>query len=409
MASIGTPDLVTGMRSRTDLTSNRENIDFETGIALLDPNENPFTLATMEMGKEEVGTGDFHWFEDELFPETDVTATAEVAAGNTGFTATYGARFALGDLVMHNSTREVMLVTAVSSDTITVTRSLGHTDSAATGFSAAVAGIISIGDRLTILGNAFMQGYPLPVIKSTKEIDYVNFLQDIRTPMGISEMSEASNHRGENDWALQERKGGISHSRKIENVSWWGMPYQGGKSYNTTTNTTPATTGGINYFITTFTPSAQKLDETDLTEDEFQEFMEDVFEYGPGTKVCYCPPALRTFLDKIGITKLNTFSSDTMYGMAVGRWLSSHGEVIFVTHKMFKNPDAAVYNYAFFLDFSELKWKTMQKIGSTRLRQLRPYEATGETGKKQEFQTIGGMKFGKMANHARLRWKTYSF
>ena len=308
---------------------------------------------------------------------------------------------------MHNRSREAMLALAFDSTKMQVTRDYGQ---AAEGWTALV-GAITDGDYFTVIGNAFEQGHPLPSIRSTKEVDYWNYHQDQRTPIGISEISEASDHRGEQDWPFQQRKAGVSHMRKIEYQGWWGKPVAGDKAYYVaaTGNADPATGGGINHYLSEYAPANQKLDETDITEDEFQDFMEYVFEFGDADlRYCYCPPRLRTALDKWGISKLNTFTKDTMYGLAVGRWLSSHGEVVFITHKMLKNPQSDDWLYCFFLDFDEMVWKTMQKIGSTRLRGLRPYEATGETGKKQEFQTIGSVKYGAMANHSRLRFKTFS-
>jgi len=300
-----------------------------------------------------------------------------------------------------------MLVTGIS---VTVTGMVDYTrdfGQSAEGWTA-LAAAIADGATLRIIGNAFEQGHTIPTIRSTVEVEYSNYCQDFRTPFGISEVSAAAAHRGVQDWPYQRNKARITHTRKLELSFWWGKPYAGDKGYysSTTGNTAPGSMGGINHFIQEYAPSDQKLDETELTQDEFQNFMEWVFQYGSDTKVCYCSPRLRTALDKWGISKLNTFVTDTMYGMAVGKWMSSHGTVVFVTHKMFTKPEATDYYYAFFLDIGQLKWNNYSDKGSTRLRRMKPYEATGETGMKEEFQSISGVKFGLAPNHARLRFKT---
>jgi len=407
-STIGDPDIVSGLRARADLTTNREDTDFERGIALLDPNTNPRTLITMEMGKEQVGTGDFHWFEDQLFPEVgQINYGTGYNSSATGLVVDDQTIFAIGDVVMDNNTRETMLVTSTAATYIGVIRDYGQSTEGWT----ALADTIADNDYIFVIGNAFENGHPFPAMRSTKEIDYVNYLQDFRTPAGVTEFHKNSNQRGEQDWPFQLRKAGISHMRKIELATWWGKPYRGDKgAYDSSTgNTAPGVTAGFNHMIGQYGPTNQKLDETDLTIDEFIDFMEYVFQYGSSTKLCFCPPSLRTFMDKVGISKLNTFTKDTLLGMAVSRWLSSHGEVIFVTHKMFTNPDSAVYKYAFFLDAEELKWKQHQIDGATQLREPLGYKETGGTTVyKQEYQTIGGTKMGAIAHHARLRWKTYS-
>lgn len=407
--AVGSPTVNTGSRDRTTsyISANREDTDFETGIALLDPNVNPATLATMEVSKGTVGTIDFHWFEDELVPEIDVLNDATVVTATTDIVVTNITRFAVGDLVRVELTGEVMLVTGVAvttASTIDVTRDFGQSAESWT----ALVDSIANGSTLRVIGNAFEQGHTVPTIRSTVEVEYKNYCQDFRTPFGISEVSAAAAHRGVQDWPYQRNKARITHTRKLELSFWWGKPYAGDKGYYspTTGNTAPGSMGGVDHFIREYTPSDQKLDETELTSDEFQNFMEWVFQYGSSTKVCYCSPRLRTALDKWGISKLNTFTKDTMFGMAVGTWLSSHGTVIFVTHKMFTKPEATDYYYAFFLDMAELKWNNYSDLGSTRLRRMKPYEATGETGKKEEYQSISGVKFGLAPLHSRLRFKT---
>lgn len=411
MAAPGNPTMIQGVRARTNLSTNREDTDYMKGIALLDPNENPFTLATMDMGRDTSKTIDKHWFEDELVPEhAQVNYSTGYNSSDTSILLDtgQGKRFAAGDLAKHEVTGEVMFVASVSTDTLTVIRDYGQDESGNDGW-AAKAGAVSDNDFLQNIGNGFEQGHTLPVIKSTQEVEYKNYCQDIRTPIGISEIVDATTLRGEQDLSFQEMKAGKSHSRKIELTALWGKPYAGTDAYwgGTDDNSVlPQMSGGINHFIEVNAPTAQKKDEDEITQSEFQDFMEFVFEYGSATKFCYCPAKLRTALDKWGISKLNTFTSETIFGMAVSVWRSSHGEVVFVTHKMLKQPQASQYYHAFFLDMEEVKFITLQKIGATRLRKMDPYNATGETGIKEEYQTISCIKFGQAAKHARLRFKT---
>lgn len=397
-----------GMRGRASYSTNREDTTFAKGIALLDPNENPFTLASMEMGRGSSKTIDYHYFEDELLPESaQINYSTGFNSSATDLTVDDASMFAVGDIWIHNETREPVLVLAINESTnvVSVDRDYGQAE----GWSA-LAGSISDDDYLTWCGNAFMQGHPLPAIRSTVDVEYVNYCQDIRTPFGMSEIAIAAAHRGEPDWPFQERKTGITHQRKQEYINFWGKPYAGSKNYYSSSvgNTGPATAGGINHFIEAYAPADQKIDHEDITQNEFQDSLEYVFEFGPARKFCYCDPKLRTALDRWGISKLNTFSTEEMFGIKVARWLSSHGEVIFITHKMLRNKQAGDWRYAFFLDMERVKQITYSNIGSTRVRRLKPYEATGETAQKAEFQTIQCIHFGQAGCHARMRFKTFS-
>lgn len=404
VAAIGSPTVIVGTRPRTAPSTNREDTDYEMGIALLDPFQNPVTFMTMDMGRDTADTIDFHWFEDEMVPERSATTATTTTGGTTlTFASGTGDRYAIGDLVRHEATDEVMLVTASTTTTVGVTRDFG----ASTESITTLADTVALGDFIMVIGNAFEQGHPLPVVRSTKDIQYDNYCQDERTPVAMSEVAQNAKWRGEDDWPFQKRKAGIWHQRKLEFQGIWGRPYVGDKGQFVTSNTNPTASGGINHFIQQHGLTNQKLDEDEITQDEFQNFMEFVFEYGSGLKFCYCPPALRTALDKWGISKLNTFTSDTVFGMAVAKWLSSHGEIVFITHRMLKfRNSTSDYYYSFFMDMDELRWKTYRNIGSTRWRPLNVYEATGETSTKGEFQTIGGIKFGQPPHHARLRHKT---
>lgn len=408
LAAIGSPTMVTGARARANWESSREDTQFARGISLLQPNENPMTLITMDLSTKTSATVDYKWYEDELTPFHDQInyAGGDLDGSSTAIDVDNGDRFAVGDLVMHDLTREVMLVTAVTGDILTVTRDYGQ---AGEGWTA-LAGSPANNDYVSIVGNAFEQGHPLPSIRSTTEVLYTNYCQDLRTPLGMSEVAAAQRVRGENDLTFQQRKAGIVHQYKMEYQHIWGKPYAGDKGYyvSTTSNTAPTTAGGMNHYMGEYAPANQKQDQEELTEYEFQEMMESVFEYGSSTKYCYCPPNLRSALDAWGISKMNTFVGDSIYGMPVSRWTSSHGEVVFVNHKLLKRRQSTDYFYAFFVDQDELSVVFHQKIGSTRLRRMDPYKATGETGIKREFQTISCMHFGMPAKHLRLRYKSWT-
>jgi len=394
-------------RAQSDFSTNREKLDFAEGIALLDPNENPFTLMTMKFKRKTSGNIKHSWLYDELVPEVDTADTASTAcvtAGTTLYVDNY-TYWAIGDIGRIDATGETFLVTAaVSTGALTIIRDYGATSGAYT----ALAATVTDGGYITIIGNAFEQGHALPGLKSTTEVQLDNYCQDQRTAFGISEIAANAAVRGENDWTFQTYKAGISHQRKIEWQNLFGHPMPGDKGLSSsgTGNSDPATAGGLLHYLvggTGFsgTGSDRLVSQAEITQAEFMDWLEASFEYGSKQKVLFSAPILRTALDSWGISKLQTFTEKNVYGMNVAKWVSSHGTVLFVTHKMLK-PHGTNGAYNFLVDLDDVAWVTYNNIGSTRLRQLDPYKADGKTIKQAEYQTISCLEVRVPKKHSCL-------
>lgn len=393
-------------RARDSFSTNQEKLDFAEGIALLDPNENPFTLMTMKFGRGTAGSIEHKWLYDELVPETDtVDTTSTCVTAGTTLRVDNVDRFMVGDIVMRNATRETFLVTARAQgdgNGLTIVRDYGSTSGAYT----ALAGSFEDEDVITIIGNAFEEGHDFPDVRSTTLTELVNYCQDQRTPFSLTEVAAAASTYGENDWTWQEKKAAITHQRKLEYQNIWGHPMPGDKGvYDGSSNTNPAAGGGLWHFLTggtgfSGTGSDRLVSQAELTQSEFLSFLEAVFEYGSAQKVMFCAPLFRTAMDTWGISKLNTFSEKTVYGMNVATWVSAHGTIVFVTHKMLK--DDTEGNVAFIVDMNDLRWITYSNIGSTRRRELKPYEADGSTVKKAEYQTISCLEVKTPKKHGAI-------
>lgn len=397
-------DINQGVRATVGFSTNREDLDFAEGIALLDPNQNPFTLMTMQVAKGVAMNVQHFWLEDELQPETDTCAAA--TTGQTDITVTHCGRFAKGDLVRVNGSNEVMLVTDTeattsAAGTITVTRDYGQ--GSTPGWSTALADDIASGSYLTILGNAFEQGYGLSTIKGTVPNERYNYCQDIRTSFGMSDIVKYAMVHGENEWALQKRKKAIEHMRMIEYVNMFGRPVVGDKGIyaSATGNTAPTAAGGLHYFLDTYCDSDRKINQSELTLAEFQASLEAIFEYGSGAKVAYCAPMFRSALDWWGISKQTTFVETEIGGIKVARWVSSHGEITFVTHKMLKDPgsDGA---YCFIVDPSNIRWITLNAVGDTTYTEIDKREKTFETKWEGEYRTVQCMEVKQPNTHGMI-------
>ncbi|MEM9881676.1 MAG: DUF5309 family protein, partial [Planctomycetota bacterium] len=137
------------------------------------------------------------WLEDTLLPNTD-TADGSVNASATSIDVDHGDRFRVGDQVQAAGSREVIFVTAVSSNTLTVSRGYGGTTAAS----------IADGATLSILGNAALEGDDAPTTRFTNRVRKQNYTQIFTAGIEVSGSQLAARQAAvddEMDYQKQER------------------------------------------------------------------------------------------------------------------------------------------------------------------------------------------------------------
>lgn len=170
-------------------------------IGLVSPWETP--LLDHLGDPKRVATSTIHeWIEDALLPNTDTINQGSFtpdAQNATSITVTAGSRFRVGDQVRPGDLREVMLVTAVSGNTLTVTRRYGNTPT----------GTLANGMKLTILGNAALEGDDRPATQFTSRVRKRNYTQIFTAGIEVSGSLQSSRKVGgvadEVDYQKQER------------------------------------------------------------------------------------------------------------------------------------------------------------------------------------------------------------
>lgn len=141
------------------------------------------------------------WIEDALLPNTDEINQESFSPNPqsaTSITVLHGSRFTTGDLVRPGESQEVMLVTAVTSNTLTVTRGYGGT----------TAATLADGMRLSILGNAALEGAAAAAARFTTRTRKQNYTQIFTATVDVSGSMQAARAHGvadEVDYQKQER------------------------------------------------------------------------------------------------------------------------------------------------------------------------------------------------------------
>lgn len=402
------PTVIAGDRDRLSQAQasgnliGREDIEYAEEISMDQRWKNPATLVTMKMNRTTSKTIDTHWWDDEHVPYTDqINYDTGYADSATGLVVDNVSHFALGDIVKDDASGENMLVTSKGSTYIGVVRDFGQATESWTAKKA------SIDDNtwLVVVGNAYEPGHPTPKMKSTTEVERINYHQDLRTGVAASDIVVATKWRGPQDLdRLRDKRAG-DHQSAIETSFWDGKPYRGDKAnYDEDTgNTAPPTCGGINHYIEEYGDSDKVEDQVDITFNEFMDWIEACTDK-KREMFLWCPSKLRYGMDRWGISKQNTFENTTRLGMAISEWNFSECKIFIMSHEYLKAHDSASWNRAFMLDHNEIEMSFLNDIGSTTHKNL--VVADGATLVKEEYRTIFSFRFSLPKTHGRLRFRT---
>ena len=168
-------------------------------IGIISPYETPLLDA---LGDPLRATASTHheWFEDELLPNKDSIDDDSISSPSTetDFDVANGSRFQVGDQIQVEGSKELMLVTAAGTDTLTVVR----------GYAGTTAEDLVDGQVINILGNAALEGGDKPSVRFTNRTRCDNYTQIFTAAVEVSGTDMAANQLGlsdEMDYQKQER------------------------------------------------------------------------------------------------------------------------------------------------------------------------------------------------------------
>jgi hypothetical protein len=159
-------------------------------IGIISPSEVPLLDAIGDPLREAKST--YHeWLEDSLVPNKDTISDSSISDpdGETSFDVANGDRFRAGDQIQAESSEELILVTGVSGNTITVVR----------GYAGTTAENIANGQVIKILGNAALEGDDKPAARFTNRVRCGNYTQIFTAGVEVSGTNIAAGHLGISD------------------------------------------------------------------------------------------------------------------------------------------------------------------------------------------------------------------
>lgn len=386
-----------GIRGTANLGATRK-YDVADVISLLDvarypmlailtnAGKDPVTKQGDALKKKETTDPEFKWFEDKFGAREDIVASNQ--GGATSLAVTNGSYFSIGDVLLcvkstqgtSNPTGEVMLVTAVNTNTLTLARQVGD--------SALGGGLLQQNDIIWIIGNANEEGASIREIKATAIAEALNYCQIFRTTIGITET--ARNTTGwtkESDFDYQTRKKGIEHLVDVERAFMFG------KKELIMSGVHPKRfTGGI------FQRISQVVSNV-TTRDDFNGYLRTLFAHGNSEKYLL---ASGYVVDKIGSfahDKLQILQGEKTFGLSIIKYFSPHGTLNIIKHDLLSGD---LYGKsAVGLDMEAL---TYRYLSNRDTKLLTNRQAPGEDSNINEYLTECGLQLEQPERHAVVKF-----
>ena len=363
--------LITGVVGTGNILQAKRVIDISKKISVLEPDASPLVQLTKKLAKRVAINPKFNWLEEEAMTMYDAVNHGDgYTSGATSIVVDHGSYFRAGDVVKAVATGEQLLVTAVSSNTLTVNRGWGTTS----------AGTLADNAVLLIVGNANEEGATIRTIKTVQSVEKTNYLQIFRRPFGVTETDNNSENYGGKDLAHRRAMQLIEHQKDIERAFWFGEPKED------TSGTHPRrATGGVDYWISTNSTDAGGT----LTETEFEAWLRTGFRYGSSTKFLFAAPILVSAISSWARGKLQMLPKNKTYGIGITQYLSPHGIVNVINTKLFS--ETSVYSgYGYLIDLESIAYRHLSNRDTKLITNI---QDNSEDAEKDEYKAEVGLEF----------------
>jgi len=179
-------------------------------VGIISPYETPLLDALGDPMREATSTH-HEWLEDDLLPNKDAIndSTYSNPLTDTQFVVDNGSRFRVGDQIQVEGSEELMLVTGISTNTLTVVR----------GYAGTTAESLADNQVINILGNAALEGADKQTARFTNRQRCGNYTQIFTATVEVSGSDMAASKLGladEMDYQKQERLRELL--RDLENI-----------------------------------------------------------------------------------------------------------------------------------------------------------------------------------------------
>ena len=366
--------LLTGTEDATQNTGNNVR-DMAGRVFDLEPNAAPLVRLLDKLSKKPARNPKVEWNEDEAMPR--ITTLSASAASNATAFGTTADIFRVNDVIRFTNEGFAMYVTATAAGSVTAS-AIGGVAQASAASNAEVY-IVAPSDK---------EGASLREIKYPQLVTASNYCEIVRTPFGVTETEQATEHYGGDERARLQAKFGVEHARYIEQAFWLGA--------RDLKNTNQRFCGGIiKEFISTNVTAAGGT----LTEATFQGFLRSGFRYGSERKVLFAAPLAVQAIEGFARANIKTEGSgdhaDT-YGVVMKTYVSGQG-IVDIVMKRDWNDSTNLKGYAVLVDLDAL---TFRPLRETKLKE--DVQAPDYDGHKDEYISEISIQVQHERKHALL-------
>lgn len=239
--------MAVGLLTSATAPQNLNALSFAQAITRLMPNGTAPLFGLTALLKDETASNIEHGYFSKTMIFPSATLSAAVADGAaTTLTVASNTDIVPGDLLMAESTQEILMVTAVPSTTsLTVTRGVGTVAAAA----------IANGVALRTVGNAFEEGSVRPSAVAIIAQRYVNNTQIFRNSWAVTKTAAAIPQIAGAGYVSESKQDCAAlHAMAIEKALFWGQKFMGtknGQPFHTMEGIIPRVTAAAPGNITT--------------------------------------------------------------------------------------------------------------------------------------------------------------
>lgn len=386
----------------TDTTQVR---DVSEQMVLLEPDANPlFVITNAAKRKSPSLTPRFEWIEDQ-----EVALWGQVNNGTTGYSSVAtnilvsdGTLFAAGDIcavpnaISSANADEVFLVTAVSTNTLTITRDIG---------TGGVNDTIGATASIKIIGTAFTENGAISTNRYTAKTAQISYCQIFKTLVQVTHTAASTKQYGaaNGERKYQLVKALIRHRSEIEAAGLWSRASE--------TLASPAsrwTTMGLKPRISTNKTDAS----TTLTLTVFNTFGESVFRWGESQKLLVAAPKVISAINFFSQNKLLTSVGDTVFGVKINRLTLGLGEFLLKNNYRMSTAEIGIpsggnnfSDEAYAIDLPSVEMRYLSGGGDNLIGDTKLYENVvqdGSTVRSDEYRTQAGWGIRHEKKHGRL-------
>ncbi len=381
----------------TDTTNVR---DVSEQMVLLEPDAAPLFVLTNAAKRKQPTIGPrFEWIED-----TEVSLWGQASAGSDYASTVVtilvadGTLFGVGDICAvpkaqsSNAAPEVFLVTAVATNTLTITRGIG----------SAGADTITQTGSIRILASAFKEDDNIGAQRYTAKTVQISYAPIFKTPVKITHTAASTKQYGapQGERKFQLVKALIRHRSEIEAAGLWSRASE----TLATPGTRWTTMGWLSRIATNKTDAS-----TTATITTWNTFSETAFRYGEKQKLLLCAPRVISALNFYSQNKLLTRVGDTVFGVKIARFEMALGEFMLANDYRLGTADVGFPGgnsfaaHAYSIDLPSVALRYLSGGGDNLIGDTKLYENVvpdGSTTRTDEYRTQMGWEIRHERKHA---------